>query len=201
MVLVDLVKSVAERKGTTPAQIALAWLLAQKPWIVPIPGTTKLLPARKRTLVQRRFKLNEADLKQIDEASSNMKLEGARLPEGVLKMGTGSDRIFFSPMQTGVNRSRKVKDYEMKSKLIVLGLCVLILNVQSAVAQAAPAGAAAAPTVRTHYGAVRGVTKKGMYRASKRFPFAPAPVSDNRWRPPQPLSCVAGREGCQQIRC
>ena len=42
MVLVDLVKSVAERKGATPAQVALAWLLAQKPWIVPIPGTTKL---------------------------------------------------------------------------------------------------------------------------------------------------------------
>jgi len=85
MVLVDLVKSVAERKRATPAQIALAWLLAQKPWIVPIPGTTKL-HRLEENLGAANVKLNEADLKQIDEASSNMKLEGARLPEAVLKM-------------------------------------------------------------------------------------------------------------------
>ena len=85
MVLVDLVKSVAERKGATPAQIALAWLLAQKPWIVPIPGTTKL-HRLEENLGAANVQLNEADLKQIDEASSSMKLEGARLPEAVLKM-------------------------------------------------------------------------------------------------------------------
>jgi aryl-alcohol dehydrogenase-like predicted oxidoreductase len=85
MVLVDLVKSVAERKRATPAQIALAWLLAQKPWIVPIPGTTKL-HRLEENLGAANVKLNEADLKQIDEASSSMKLEGARLPEAVLKM-------------------------------------------------------------------------------------------------------------------
>ncbi|WP_348263053.1 aldo/keto reductase [Telmatobacter sp. DSM 110680] len=85
MVLVDLVKNVAERKNATPAQIALAWLLAQKPWIVPIPGTTK--PHRlEENLGAANVELNEADLKQIDEASSSMKLEGARLPEAVLKM-------------------------------------------------------------------------------------------------------------------
>jgi aryl-alcohol dehydrogenase-like predicted oxidoreductase len=85
MVLVDLVKSVAERKKATPAQIALAWLLAQKPWIVPIPGTTK--PHRlEENLGAANVELSEADLKQIDEASSSMKLEGARLPEAVLKM-------------------------------------------------------------------------------------------------------------------
>ena len=85
MVLVELVKSVAERKGATPAQVALGWLLAQKPWIVPIPGTTKL-HRLEENLGAVNVELTENDLKQIDEASSRMKLEGARLPEAVLKM-------------------------------------------------------------------------------------------------------------------
>jgi aryl-alcohol dehydrogenase-like predicted oxidoreductase len=85
MVLVDLVKAVAERKGTTPAQVALAWLLAQKPWIVPIPGTTKL-HRLEENLGAVNVELTEDDLKQIDQASSRLKLEGARLPEAVLKM-------------------------------------------------------------------------------------------------------------------
>jgi aryl-alcohol dehydrogenase-like predicted oxidoreductase len=85
MVLVDLLKSVAERKRATPAQIALAWLLAQEPWIMPIPGTTKL-HRLEENLGAANVELNDADLKQIDEASSSMKLEGARLPEAVLKM-------------------------------------------------------------------------------------------------------------------
>jgi aryl-alcohol dehydrogenase-like predicted oxidoreductase len=85
MVLVDFVKNVAERKRATPAQIALAWLLAQKPWIVPIPGTTKL-HRLEENLRAANLELYEADLKKIDEASSSMKLEGARLPEAVLKM-------------------------------------------------------------------------------------------------------------------
>ena len=85
MVLVDLIKSVAQRKRATPAQIALAWLLGQKPWIVPIPGTTKL-HRLEENLGAANVQLNDADLKQIDEASSSMKLEGARLPEAVLKM-------------------------------------------------------------------------------------------------------------------
>jgi aryl-alcohol dehydrogenase-like predicted oxidoreductase len=85
MVLVDLVKGVAERKGATPAQIALAWLLAQKPWIVPIPGTTKL-HRLEENLGAVNVELTEADLKEIDETSSSLKLEGARLPEAVLKM-------------------------------------------------------------------------------------------------------------------
>jgi aryl-alcohol dehydrogenase-like predicted oxidoreductase len=85
MVLVDLVKSVAERKGTTPAQVALAWLLAQRPWIVPIPGTTKLNRLQEN-LGAVNVELAESDLNQIDEASSKLKLEGARLPEAMLKM-------------------------------------------------------------------------------------------------------------------
>ncbi len=85
MVLVDLVKSVAERKGATPAQVALAWLLAQKPWVVPIPGTTKV-HRLDENLGAMNVELTENDLKQIDEASSKLKLEGARLPETALKI-------------------------------------------------------------------------------------------------------------------
>ena len=85
MGLVDLVKTVAQRKGATPAQVALAWLLAQKPWIVPIPGTTKL-HRLEENLGAVNVELTENDLKQIDEASSKLKLEGARLPEAMLKM-------------------------------------------------------------------------------------------------------------------
>jgi aryl-alcohol dehydrogenase-like predicted oxidoreductase len=85
MVLVDLVKAVAERKGATPAQIALAWLLTQKPWIVPIPGTTKL-HRLEENLGAVNVELTEDDLRQIDEAASRLKLEGARLPEAMLKM-------------------------------------------------------------------------------------------------------------------
>jgi len=85
MVLVDLVKSVAERKGATPAQIALAWLLAQKPWIVPIPGTTKL-HRLEENLGAVNVELTEADLKEIEETSSSLSLQGARLPEAMLKM-------------------------------------------------------------------------------------------------------------------
>jgi aryl-alcohol dehydrogenase-like predicted oxidoreductase len=76
MALVDLVKAVAQRKGATPAQVALTWLLAQKPWIVPIPGTTKL-HRLEENLGAVNVELSENDLKQIDEASSKLKLEVA----------------------------------------------------------------------------------------------------------------------------
>jgi aryl-alcohol dehydrogenase-like predicted oxidoreductase len=85
MALVDLVKAVAERKGATPAQVALAWLLAQKPWIVPIPGTTKL-NRLEENLGAVNVELTEDDLTQIHEAASRLKLEGARLPGAALKM-------------------------------------------------------------------------------------------------------------------
>jgi aryl-alcohol dehydrogenase-like predicted oxidoreductase len=85
MALVDLIKTVAERKGATPAQVALAWLLAQKPWIVPIPGTTKL-PRLEENLGALNVELTEADLKQINDAAAKLTIEGARLPEAALKM-------------------------------------------------------------------------------------------------------------------
>lgn len=85
MTLVEIIKRVAERKRATPAQVALAWLLAQRPWIVPIPGTTKL-HRLEENLGAVNVELNLQDLKEIDEAASRLKLEGVRLPEAVLKM-------------------------------------------------------------------------------------------------------------------
>jgi aryl-alcohol dehydrogenase-like predicted oxidoreductase len=85
MALVDLVRHVATRKGATPAQIALAWLLAQKPWIVPIPGTTKLHRLQEN-LGAATIELTAEDLQEIDAAASKITLQGDRLPESALKM-------------------------------------------------------------------------------------------------------------------
>jgi aryl-alcohol dehydrogenase-like predicted oxidoreductase len=85
MVLVDAVRAAAQRKGATPAQVALAWLLAQKPWIVPIPGTTKL-NRLEENLGAVNVELTQEDLTQINDATSRLALEGARLPEAALKM-------------------------------------------------------------------------------------------------------------------
>jgi aryl-alcohol dehydrogenase-like predicted oxidoreductase len=85
MTLVHAVKAVAESKGCTPAQFALAWLLVQKPWIVPIPGTTKLHRLGEN-LGGDAVELTAPDLKEIDDATSKLALQGARLPEAALKM-------------------------------------------------------------------------------------------------------------------
>jgi aryl-alcohol dehydrogenase-like predicted oxidoreductase len=85
MALVDLVRDVATRKDATPAQIALAWLLAQRPWIVPIPGTTK--PRRlQENLGAVAVELTAGDLQEIERAASKITFHGARLPESALKM-------------------------------------------------------------------------------------------------------------------
>lgn len=83
-VMVDLLTSIAQEKAATPAQIALAWLLAQKPWIVPIPGTTKI-HRLEENLGAVNIHLTPGDLKQIDEAASKIKIEGARYPEHLQK--------------------------------------------------------------------------------------------------------------------
>ena len=83
--LVELLGNVAKRKGATPAQIALAWLLAQKPWIVPIPGTTKLTRLEEN-LGSAAVQLTAADLAVIDSAAAKIELKGERLPEAALKM-------------------------------------------------------------------------------------------------------------------
>jgi aryl-alcohol dehydrogenase-like predicted oxidoreductase len=85
MALVEVVKAVATRKGATPAQVALAWLLAQKPWIVPIPGTTKL-HRLEENLGAVSLDLNDQDLAKINDEVSNIKVQGERLPEAALKM-------------------------------------------------------------------------------------------------------------------
>jgi len=78
--VVDLLRTVAKRKKATPVQIALAWLLAQKPWIVPIPGTTKL-EHLDQNLGALNVKLTPDDLREIDSAFSKITVEGTRLPE------------------------------------------------------------------------------------------------------------------------
>ena len=85
MAVVDLLKRIAEPKHATPAQIALAWLLAQKPWIVPIPGTRKL-ERLEENIGAASVELADAELHEIDEAASRITVLGARLPEAVLKL-------------------------------------------------------------------------------------------------------------------
>ena len=83
--MVDLLKQVAERKNATPAQIALAWLFAQKPWIVPIPGTTKLerlIENIGSTSVELTFK----DLLEIESVAAKIRIQGARYPESSNKL-------------------------------------------------------------------------------------------------------------------
>ena len=81
--LVDLLKQIGERKKATPAQIALAWLLAQKPWIVPIPGTTKL-SRLEENLEAANVELTADDLSQIQEAAAAIEVEGERYPPHLL---------------------------------------------------------------------------------------------------------------------
>jgi len=83
--LVDLLGRISAEKQATPAQIALAWLLAQKPWIVPIPGTTKL-SRLDENIGAASIELTAADLHEIDRAAEKVKIEGARYPEAIEKM-------------------------------------------------------------------------------------------------------------------
>jgi aryl-alcohol dehydrogenase-like predicted oxidoreductase len=83
--VVDLLGRIAEQKKATPAQIALAWLLAQKPWMVPIPGTTKV-SRLDENLGGANIKLTTDDLTEINSAASKIKVEGARYPEHLQKM-------------------------------------------------------------------------------------------------------------------
>jgi aryl-alcohol dehydrogenase-like predicted oxidoreductase len=83
--LVDLLGKIAQRKKATPAQIALAWLLAQKPWIVPIPGTTKL-SRLEENIGAVSIKLSPDDLREIDSAASKIPVQGERYPEELQRM-------------------------------------------------------------------------------------------------------------------
>jgi aryl-alcohol dehydrogenase-like predicted oxidoreductase len=85
LALVDLLRKIAERKRATPAQIALAWLLAQKPWIVPIPGTRKL-ERLDENIGAVAVELTSDDLREIDSAASKITVQGARYPENLEQM-------------------------------------------------------------------------------------------------------------------
>ncbi len=83
--LVDLLAQMAQRKEATPAQVALAWLLAQKPWIVPIPGTTKL-KRLEENMAAADLELSPDDLNEIERAAAGIKIQGSRYPESMEKI-------------------------------------------------------------------------------------------------------------------
>ncbi len=83
--LVDLLGKMAQKKNATPAQIALAWLLAQKPWIVPIPGTRKQ-ERLEENIGSVTIELTADDLKEMDDAASKITIQGARYPESLAKL-------------------------------------------------------------------------------------------------------------------
>ena len=83
--VVDLLSQIARRKNATPAQIALAWLLAEKPWIVPIPGTTKI-HRLEENIASASVELTSDDLDEINSAASKIPIQGERLPESILRM-------------------------------------------------------------------------------------------------------------------
>jgi len=83
--LIELLAKIATDMGATPAQIALAWLLAQKPWIVPIPGTTKLARLEEN-IAAASINLTAADVHKIDDAASAIEIEGGRYPERLESM-------------------------------------------------------------------------------------------------------------------
>jgi aryl-alcohol dehydrogenase-like predicted oxidoreductase len=85
LALVDLLGAIAGRKNATPAQVALAWLLAQKPWIVPIPGTTKL-HRLEENIGAAAVELTAGDLSEIEDAAAKIIIEGARYPESAEKL-------------------------------------------------------------------------------------------------------------------
>ena len=85
LAFVEWLKTFAANKGATPAQIALAWLLAQKPWIVPIPGTTKL-HRLSENLGAAEVQLSPDDLREIEDAVSRINVHGARYPEHLQKL-------------------------------------------------------------------------------------------------------------------
>lgn len=83
--VVDLLTRIATQKGATPAQIALGWLLAQKPWIVPIPGTTKVTRLDEN-IGATRITFTPDELREINSAASEIRVEGARYPEQLQRL-------------------------------------------------------------------------------------------------------------------
>jgi aryl-alcohol dehydrogenase-like predicted oxidoreductase len=86
--LVDLLNQIARRQNATSAQVALAWLLAQKSWIVPIPGTTKVHRVEEN-IASASVELTPDDIGEINSAASTIPIQGDRLPESILRMSNG----------------------------------------------------------------------------------------------------------------
>ena len=83
--MVDVLESIAQRKNATPAQLALAWILAQKPWMVPIPGTTKL-HRLEENVAAASVELTGEDLRELESATSQITVQGARYPEAMQRL-------------------------------------------------------------------------------------------------------------------
>ena len=150
--VVDLLQRIAEQeKGATPAQVAIAWLLAQKPFIVPIPGTTKL-HRLEENVGAAGIALTDDDLRDRGGGCA-IEVHGARLPEAVLKFSVTCHRVSDRSVVTCTIRyarcSRRLntsavpftqKDEEMQVGLLMLGVCLLTMVVPSGHAQAASQG-------------------------------------------------------------
>jgi len=85
LALVDLLRRIAQRKGATPAQVALAWLLARKPWIVPIPGTTRRTRLEEN-ITAASVELAPDDLREIEDTAAKITVQGARYPEDIMRL-------------------------------------------------------------------------------------------------------------------
>jgi aryl-alcohol dehydrogenase-like predicted oxidoreductase len=111
--VVELLQSVGQRKDATPGQVALAWLLARKPWIVPIPGTTKLNHLEEN-LGALKVQLSAADIKEIDDGFASIKVQGARAPEALLKVhDIGAN---FGTSSAGGHGLSPLRGQELKNK-------------------------------------------------------------------------------------
>jgi aryl-alcohol dehydrogenase-like predicted oxidoreductase len=111
--VVELLQRVGQRKDATPGQVALAWLLARKPWIVPIPGTTKLNHLEEN-LGALKVQLSAADIKEIDDGFASIKVQGARAPEALLKVhDIGAN---FGTSSAGGHGLSPLRGQELKNK-------------------------------------------------------------------------------------
>ena len=106
--VVDLLSKVAEQKKATPAQIALAWILAQKPWMVPIPGTTKL-HRLEENIGAANIQLTPDDLREIDNASSKIPVQGARYPENLRNWSIARQRSKGEIIWKSNEQARKLR--------------------------------------------------------------------------------------------
>ena len=123
--VVDLLRQIAERKQATPAQIALAWLLAQKPWIVPIPGTTK--PHRlEENIGAAAVELTPADLRQLETATAKITVQGARYPEELQKLVIEDEEAWVDVMMRNEIKLAPIEDKSALRNAWVVGFSAIV---------------------------------------------------------------------------